>query len=145
MLRQLLRGLRDAAPASAPVDRELATAVLLVEVARADYEDHPGELEAVRQALVQEFGMDAARVDALVGDAQRESKAAVSLHDYLSVLNAQLMPGDKRELLRRLWQVAWADGQISPLEEHALRKLADLLHVPHHEFIQGKLATAPGA
>lgn len=140
MLRKLLRGLSEAAPPG--VDRELATAVLLLEVARADYQDHPGELEAVRTALSEEFGMDAAKIEQLLSGAQRESQAAVSMHDYLMAINRSLGPEEKRQLLRRLWEVAYADGTVDPLEEHTLRRLADLLHVPHADFIRGKLAAA---
>lgn len=139
MLRKLLRGMRDAAPASPGVNRELATAVLLLEVAGADYQDQPGEMATVRAALADEFGLDDAALDELMGDAGQESKSAVSMFNYVKTLNQSLSAQDKRELLRRLWAVAYADGKIEALEEHTLRKLADLLYVPHSEFIRSKL------
>lgn len=142
MLKKLLRRLSEAAPEVPGVNRELATAVLLLEVARADYQDHPGELEAVHRALREEFGLDASALEALMAGARRESGAAVSMYDYIKALNNALGAQDKRDLLRRLWSVAYADGQIEPLEEHMLRRLADLLHVPHHDFISSKLRAA---
>jgi uncharacterized tellurite resistance protein B-like protein len=39
-----------------------------------------------------------------------------------------------------LWQVALADGRLDRFEEYALRKLGDLLHLSHADFIQAKLA-----
>jgi uncharacterized tellurite resistance protein B-like protein len=37
-----------------------------------------------------------------------------------------------------LWQLAYADQTIDKFEEHLIRKLAELLHVPHKHFIQAK-------
>jgi uncharacterized tellurite resistance protein B-like protein len=37
-----------------------------------------------------------------------------------------------------LWQVAYADGSLDPYEEALVRKIADLIYVPHREFIQAK-------
>jgi uncharacterized tellurite resistance protein B-like protein len=37
-----------------------------------------------------------------------------------------------------LWKVSCADGKIDAHEEHLVRKVADLLYVPHARFIQAK-------
>lgn len=140
MLEALLRRLRDDKPEKPDDARERAVAVLLLEVARADFDHDPLELQAIRKALGTEFGLDGDTLDALLSNAQQESKAAISLHDYVQTLNRTMQPEDKRRLMQQLWQVAYADGKVDPLEEHTLRRLADLLHVPHHEYIRGKLA-----
>ena len=38
-----------------------------------------------------------------------------------------------------LWRVAVADGEISKYEDYLIRKIADLIHLPHSEFIRAKL------
>ncbi len=40
-----------------------------------------------------------------------------------------------------LWKVAYADGELASIEEHIIRKIADLLHLRHSEYIQTKLNT----
>ena len=142
MLENLLRHLRDSKPETTRDNRELAAAVLLLEVARADFEHHPLELEAIRNALAVEFSLTPAALDQLLIGAEKESHTSVSLHAYVQALNRTLSADEKCKLLRRLWQVAYADGKIDALEEHTLRRLADLLYVPHAEFIRGKLAAA---
>ena len=42
-------------------------------------------------------------------------------------------------LIELLWQVAAADGEISKYEDHLIRKIAELIYVPHREFIRAKL------
>ena len=39
-----------------------------------------------------------------------------------------------------LWQVAYADGELANIEEHIIRKIADLLHLRHSEYIATKIA-----
>ncbi len=37
------------------------------------------------------------------------------------------------------WDARYADELLDKHEEHLIRRLADLLYVPHGRFIQGKL------
>lgn len=124
--------------------RDIAMAMLLLECARADFEHAPPELEAVRAALRENFGLDDAALDRLVGDAGRANRDTVSLHAPVARLNAELSAEDKRQLIGWLWRVALADGRLDPHEEHLLRRLADLLHVSHADFIRSKLVTLAG-
>ncbi len=45
------------------------------------------------------------------------------------------------ELIKAMWEVAHADGEIDPLEDSVIRKTSELLYVDHHEFIRAKLMT----
>lgn len=120
--------------------RQVAIAMLLLECARADFDQAPAELSVVREALRGHVPLSDAELDALIGDAARSAAGAVSLHGPLSRLNAEMGVQDKRDLVAWLWRVAAADGRIDPHEEHLLRRLADLLHVPHADYIRAKLA-----
>lgn len=138
--RRLLRSVRDAPPRDEPGRRHLALAVLLLETARADFEQGVAELEAIRRELVDELQVPAAEVDALLASARDSAQRAVSLHDYVATLNRELDVAGKSAVIAMLWRVAHADGRIDAHEEHLIRRLADLLHLPHRAFIQGKLA-----
>lgn len=129
---------RDGGDAHPPQD--VAVAVLLLECARADFAHEPVEIDAVRQALQSQLGVAVGEIDRLIEQAGRSSREAVSLHGPIARLNAELTPERKRELMQWLWRVASADGRIDAHEEHLLRKLADLLHLPHSEFIRTKLS-----
>ena len=39
-----------------------------------------------------------------------------------------------------MWQVAYADDHLDPIEEAVIRKVAELLYVNHSEFIRAKLS-----
>ena len=41
-------------------------------------------------------------------------------------------------MVELLWRVAYADGDLDKYEEHLVRRIADLIHVPHSVFIRMK-------
>lgn len=145
MWKRWLSLLDGAGAASAHPPRDVAMAVLLLECARADFEHDEVEVEAIRAALAAQLSLGGAELEQLIGEAGRVSAEAVSLHGPISRLNAELGPDDKHEMMAWLWRVACADGRIDPHEEQLLRRVADLLHVPHAVFIRAKLAAQDGA
>jgi uncharacterized tellurite resistance protein B-like protein len=138
-LRKLLQHSAQRPTASVEDEQRLAAAVLLLEIARADYDQHPAEQAALRAGLAREFHVSEAALDALLSRAELRAKQSVSLFDFVQTLNRTMSMDDKRALLRLLWDVAHADGRVDPHEEHLLRRIADLLHLSHADFIRGKL------
>jgi uncharacterized tellurite resistance protein B-like protein len=47
---------------------------------------------------------------------------------------------ERVQLVENLWEVAFADQHLDRYEDHLIRKIADLLHVRHSDFIRTKLA-----
>ena len=117
-----------AAPAEGGL--RLAVAALLVEMARADFQADAGELEQVRTALTERYDLGADEVAALMAAAEREADQAVSLFRFTRLINERLAPADKLELIRMLWEVAYADGRLDKHEDALMHKLGDLMYVP---------------
>lgn len=142
-LRSVLRQQRRQAVPSLAEQQRLAAAVLLLEVARADYAHQPAEVEALRTGLSREFAVPQAEIESLLGEASQKAQQSVSLFEFVQTLNRTMSTESKRALLNLLWTVAYADGHLDPHEEHLLRQITDLLHLSHADFIQGKLAAQP--
>jgi uncharacterized tellurite resistance protein B-like protein len=70
--------------------------------------------------------------------AQRDSEDSVSLHQFTRLINQRFSPEEKVRVVEMLWQVAFADGRIDRYEESLLRKIAELIYVPHRDFIQAR-------
>lgn len=117
----------------------LAVAVLLSEVLRADYEVDPQELAVLRQVLRAQFSLDEAEVDALIQEARQQVDQAVDHFQYVSLLNERYSYDQRVELIAAMWRLAYADHELAALEEHRIRRLADLLYVTHSDFIRTKL------
>ena len=118
----------------------LAVALLLLELARSDFEMPEVELAKMRELLAQRYQLDPAQVDQLMRQAQSSGNEAVSLYDYVQALNGRLDAAAKRGLMEMLWQLAYADGRLDKHEEYLLRKLAGLLYVSDADYIRAKIA-----
>jgi uncharacterized tellurite resistance protein B-like protein len=126
-----------------PQEREhglrLAAAALMFEVVRADADVKPEEITVMRAAIQAGFGLSREQADELVLLAQHESREAVSLYELTRVVDAGLDAEQKKRVVELLWLVAFADAEKHPVEEHLVRKVAGLLHVPHPDFIDAKI------
>jgi uncharacterized tellurite resistance protein B-like protein len=130
--------------AADPTEQEhayrLAAAALLIEMTRADQEVKGVERAAVARAVRRAFSLDASETDELLVLAEREADEATSLYEFTRLINRHLDPEQKEHLVELLWLVALADGEIDKYEDHLVRKVADLIHVPHSSFIRAKHA-----
>jgi len=117
----------------------LAVATLLMEVARADHHVDESERRTIRQVLEKYFPISDETADEITRAAEHAAEQATSLYPMTRLINDECSATDKTELIGMLWKVTCADGKTDAHEEHLVRKLADLLHVPHHEFIRAKL------
>ncbi len=90
--------------------------------------------------LRDQFNIGESDIEALVARTRALHDASVGVHQYTQLINQTLTPSDKENLLETMWRLASVDGQIDPLEEHAIRRIADLLYVSHSVFIATKLA-----
>ncbi|OHV12091.1 TerB family tellurite resistance protein [Kushneria phosphatilytica] len=118
---------------------ELATAALLCEIVRADGKIDDSEQTALTQMLQRRFSLDDADVSELVQLAQQEVEESVDHYQFVRLINDRYDYQRKIALVQRMWQLAYADGELDPLEEARVRKLAELLHVEHNDFINAKL------
>jgi len=120
---------------------ELACAALMFEVARADFAVDESERRAVHDLLQTEFGLSQEEINAVTEEAVDKADAATCLFEFTRVVNDLASADQKRTLIRMMWRVAMADNAVSRYEEHLIRKVADLLYIPHADFIQAKQAT----
>ena len=144
MLQSLKDWFESLAPASAPVQApehllQLAAAVLLVEVMRSDSQTTDEERAAVMSALRRRFALDDAEVNEVLERAEQTARASHDFHSFTSRLNESLDHAQKVLIIEHLWEVAYADDQLSAHEHHVIRKIADLLHVPHGAYISAKM------
>lgn len=119
----------------------LAAATLLVETARADFQEDAEEQRMLEVALATGLKLPKAEIRTLLDEASTRADHATSLYEFTRVINDHFSPERKQELVEMMWQVAWADGNLHHYEEHLIRKVADLIYVPHEDFIRAKLAT----
>ena len=118
---------------------QLAAAALLIELTRADFQQDIEEQKAVESALQSCFKLESQQLQQLIALAEEENKQATSLYQFTRLIADNYNPEQRYTLIKMLWQVAIADGEISKYEDHMIRKISDLIYVSHSQFIKAKL------
>jgi uncharacterized tellurite resistance protein B-like protein len=118
---------------------DLATAVLLIEVSKADFEQDENELATIRSLLLKHLSLAEEEVDTLLQNAREEADQLVSLQHITRLMNEQLDQQGKVKVIELMWKVVYADGEKHHYEEHLMRQISDLLYVDHADFIQARL------
>ena len=118
---------------------ELATAALLLELARSDFSESDKEVQAIRHLLQKRFELTEEALNVLMVNATRRVDKAVSLHEFTHRLNRELPEADKLAIVEMLWRVSHADGRIDKHEEHLVLRIAGLLHISDRDRVRLKL------
>lgn len=116
----------------------VATAVLLIEVTRADFRVDRAEQQHLRHLLKEQFDLTEKELDALIEQAESDADRLISLQHYTRLLNEHYDHAMKLRVIEMMWQIVYADGEKDHYEEHLMRQVADLLYVSHAEFIQAR-------
>jgi uncharacterized tellurite resistance protein B-like protein len=117
---------------------EVACAVLLCEVMRADGHFNQQEQAKLALLLVDQFHLNEEEVKQIIDQALIQSEQATDFYRYTSKINQHFSIDKRITMVKQLWNMAYADGELASIEEHIIRKIADLLHLRHAEYIQTK-------
>ncbi|MEJ2766051.1 TerB family tellurite resistance protein [Photobacterium sp. MCCC 1A19761] len=144
-LRTLLRQVMYEGDASGAVDTpslQLAMAALLCEVSAADHIIDPKEQQAKVHLLSKLLDIHEEEATFLIDKASAQTLQSVSLYDFTNKLRS-LTAEQRYQLIQAMWQVAYADGVIDPLEEAVIRQVSELIYVSHSDFIRAKISAQP--
>jgi uncharacterized tellurite resistance protein B-like protein len=139
------RNLATSAPAAERHTIELATAAMLVEVVRCDGAADEAERAAVLRAVYEKFGLGGSEADTLIRLAEEEVRQASDYYQFTSLINRHFSQEQKQRVIELMWQVAYADAEISAHENHLMRRIADLLHITHGDYIAAKMRAKDAA
>jgi uncharacterized tellurite resistance protein B-like protein len=118
---------------------QLALASLMIEVAEADYENAPEERAMLLKLVEECFGLDKDEAQELLDLARQEHAESTDNFQFTSLINQHYSATQRIELIEKLWKVAFADNVLDKHEDHVIRRIADLIHVSHSDFIASKL------
>ena len=121
------------------LELDRACAALLVEIAFADKDFDEREKESLKQSLLKSYAIDIETINEIINDAEKTVEESTSLYEYTRTVNDEFEYSQKLNLLESLWKVAYADETLDKYEEHLLRKISDLIHISHSDYINVKL------
>lgn len=123
----------------------LATAVLMIDVARADHEFDESEFDRILELVRAHFKLDPEAAAQLVVAANERSDEAVSAYEFTQLLHEHLDEDEKARIVALLWQIAYADGRLDKYEDAFVLKISDLLYVSRGRVMRLKHDARPKA
>ena len=121
----------EAGPAFERRQLQLAIAMLLHESTRVDLDSHAAECAAAECALAELCDLDPAACKELLAEARGRTGQLVSYFAQVSVIKREFTMAQRVALIEHLWRIAYAHDPLDPYEDHFVRKIAHLLHVPN--------------
>ena len=119
-----------------------AIAVLMLEVAQSDFEETEEETSVLVAGLAKYLGENSHISQDLLASARDDKANSAGLYEFTRLACTQMSMPERCTLIEQLWHIAYADGVIDKYEEAAIRKVSELLYVPHPDFIKAKLTAA---
>jgi uncharacterized tellurite resistance protein B-like protein len=114
----------------APDDPRVAFVALCFQVMEADGNVSDKEQEKFRALLRDRYDLSDDRLKRLIEAGHEAGSEAVDYYRFTSDLRRHLVNEDDRiELLGILWDIVYADGERSEIEDHVIWRIADLLGV----------------
>ncbi|MFC4240329.1 tellurite resistance TerB family protein [Marinobacter oulmenensis] len=123
----------------------VAATALMVQLSRVDNDEDQRELETIVDCAVKAHEITREEATDILDDALAHADDATSLYEFTGQINEYLDQANKQSLLESIWRVAFADGRIDKYEEHLIRRMADLLHLNHREYMQARHAAETAA
>ncbi|MEN8207176.1 MAG: TerB family tellurite resistance protein [Pseudomonadota bacterium] len=116
-----------------------ATVALLMEVARADHRIKGEERQAIQRIIERYYSVSAERAREIADAAENHANDMTSLYPLTRLITNECSLEERIVIVRLLWEVTFSDGHVDKHEEHLVRKVAELLYVPHNQFIRTRL------
>jgi len=125
-------------------DHVTAAMVLMLEVAWSDHNIEIAEEQTILMAIRTSFDLTEEEAKNRLVDAKALHLESVGSYEFTTLINNQLSYEEKTQIIQTLWKISNSDQHIDQWEEHAIRKIADLLYIDHQDFIDTKIKTKQG-
>jgi uncharacterized tellurite resistance protein B-like protein len=116
----------------------LAATALLIHVVSIDGDPSEVEKRKLHGLLESYFALDPGTADQLIVSATRVEGDAVDLYHFTSVIMRSVNEEGRLRIVEMMWELVYADGQVSEFEDNVVWRAADLLGVSSRDRIDLK-------
>ena len=122
------------------VDKVVSACIsLMIEVSLADQSIDESEIESLKKTLSNKFNIEEAQISSLISAGKESQEESTSLYEFTRVIYDDFSFEEKYDLIKSMWEIAFADGNVDKYEEYVIRKVSDLIYISHEEFIKAKM------
>ncbi|MCP3462028.1 TerB family tellurite resistance protein [Bradyrhizobium sp. CCGUVB23] len=119
-------------------DYRLAATALLIHVISLDGEPTEAERRKLHSLIESHFSLDRGTADRLIASATQVEGEAVDLYHFTSVIMRSLNEEGRKRIVEMMWEVVYADGQVTEFEDNVVWRASDLLGVSQRDRIDLK-------
>lgn len=112
-----------------PKNLQLISLCLAFEVAASDNDIDLKEKELILNKIKENIDTDVLSSDEVFEIIKNENEAKVSFYDLIYEMNKNLAKDEKEEVIRLLWETAYADDILEADEERVIRRSAEMLGI----------------
>jgi len=123
---------------------QIATCVILLEVAKFDFDFSSIEKETTEAILKHQFDIPEDAIEDLMKISEEKREDSVDLWSFTNVINQNFSRDEKIKIIEAAWKIIYADEKLDKYEDHYVHVLADLLRLRHDELIDAKLKVLYG-
>jgi uncharacterized tellurite resistance protein B-like protein len=116
----------------------LAATALLIHVISLDGEPSEAAKRKLHGLIENRFGLDRGTADQLITSATLVEGEAVDLYHFTSVIMRSVNEEGRLRIVEMMWELVYADGQVSEFEDNVVWRAADLLGVSSRDRIDLK-------
>ncbi len=116
----------------------LAATALLIHVVSLDGEPTEVEKRKLHSLIETSFGLDRGTADRLIASATLVEGEAVDLYHFTSVIMREVDQAGRLRIVEMMWELVYADGQVSEFEDNVVWRAADLLGISARDRIDLK-------
>ena len=118
---------------------QVATAALLVEIAKADGNFSEDERNRIIDLMKMDFDLDDECVEELLALSEQKVKDSISVYEFSSVINESFTQLEKLELIKNLWRIIYEDEKLDSHEDRLIKIIGSTLNLEHKDVIRAKL------
>ena len=112
-----------------PKNLKLIALCLVYEVANADNDIDVRERDLILEKIKESIDVSVLTEKEIFNVIQEESEKRVSFYDIINDINQNLDKKEKIDVLKMLWEIAYADKVLDVDEERIIRRSAEMLGI----------------
>ena len=112
-----------------PKNLKLIALCLVYEVANADNDIDVRERDLILEKIKESIDLSVLTEKEIFDVIQEESERRVSFYDIINDINQNLDKKEKIDVLKMLWEIAYADKVLDVDEERIIRRSAEMLGI----------------
>ena len=121
-----------------PKNLKLIALCLAFEVANADNDVDVRERDLILEKIKESLDLSVLTEKEIFNIIQEESEKRVSFYDIINDINQNLDKKEKIDVLKMLWEIAYADKVLDVDEERIIRRSAEMLGIKPSIVLQTK-------